>query len=105
MSQIQEFTWEIFISMVNYMSYKETGRQLTRLEKELLRCFWNDMTLEDILTVLNEKRLELDHYYNNTFFSNGFVPNLMNRLSQFISEPVNKNNFKEVYKRIWERAI
>lgn len=33
----------------------------------------------------------------------GLEPNLMKKLSGFIGEPVNKKNFKKVFKRVWER--
>ena len=99
-----EFTWEIFINMVDNMTYKNTGRPFTKLDKELLKCYWNNLSRLGILKVLNRKRLELNYYYkDNSFFSMGLEPNLMRKLSEFIGEPVNKKNFKEVLKRRWER--
>ena len=103
MSQDINFTWEIFINMVDNLFYKNIGRQITKLEQELLWCFWHEMKPSSIFRVLNEKRAELNYYYNDKYFRMGLEPDLMKKLSRFINEPVNKKTFKEVYKRIWER--
>ncbi len=103
MSQNSNFTWEIFINMANNLFYENIGRYITKLEEELLRCFWNEMKYSSILRVLNEKRTELNYYYNDKYFRMGLEPDLMKWLSQFVDEPVNKKNFKEVYRRIWEK--
>ena len=90
--------------MVDNMSYKNTGIPFTKLDKELLKCYWKNLSRPGILKVLNRKRLELSYYYSdNYYFSMGLEPNLMKKLSEFIGEPVNKKNFKEVFKRRWER--
>lgn len=98
-----EFTWDIFINMINYLSYKDRII-FTKLEEELLRCHWNNLSRHDILKVLDKKRLELKYYYKNDhFFSMGFELNLMRKLSTLANHRVNKSNFKEVFQWIWER--
>lgn len=104
MRHCQEFTWKIFINMVDNMSYKQTGIRLTKLEKQLLKCYWNNMSRQSIIEVLNRKRLELNYYYSeNYYFSMGLEPNLMKKLSILINRSVNKTNFKEVFRQEWEK--
>ena len=103
MRQEIEFTWEIFINMVDNMSsmYQIT---FTKLEKQLLRCYWNNLSRQDIIEVLNRNRLELGYYYKGEcLFTMGLEPNLMKKLSISIDRPVNKSNFREIYQQMWAR--
>ena len=103
MTQIQNFTWDIFINMVDRLTGKNTEIEFTKLEKQLLECYWYNLERQDIFKVLDAKRAELKFYYKDCFFSMGLEPNIMNKLSRLIERTVNKNNFKEVFKHIWER--
>lgn len=97
------FNWHTFINMVDNLSHGNLRMQLSELEKLLLKCYWYGMNHQEILKVLNENRSNLKHYYNDNYFCMGFEPNLMKKLSDLVSHPVNKNNFREVYQLIWER--
>lgn len=96
MDRTQESNWQKVIEKLNDISC-ERGISFTKLEWELMRCYWQGMNRQDILKVLKTKRFELKYYYNdNYFFSLGLEPELMKKLSKSIGFSVNKSNFKEV---------
>lgn len=104
MCQKTEFNWKKFITTVDTMSYNCSKIQFSALEKFLLKCYFFGMNREEILKALNKNRLELNHYYNHHYFRAGFEPEIMKKLSQLIGEPVNKNNFFEVFQLRWEES-
>ena len=103
MCQNTNFNWEVFITMVNNMSCNHSEIQFSCLEKFLLKCDWFGMTEKEIFEALDKNRAKFKHYYINQYYiRGGFKPNIMRKLSQLINQPVNKNNFKEVFQRRWE---
>ena len=96
MHRTQESNWQKIREKLKDMSY-EKGIPFTKLEWELMRCYWLDMNRQDILKVLKKKRGELKYYYDdNYFFSMGLEPELMKKLTRLIGFSVNKTNFKQV---------
>ena len=95
-----KFSWETFIEMINNMSSDNLEVQFSPLDKVLLECFFYGMNEKDILRVLEEKRSELNYYYNDCYFRYGFQPNVMKKLSNLIGKSVSKTNFKE---KFWQR--
>ena len=103
MSQIQELNWETFISMVNYMSYKDRI-PLTKLDRELLRCYWDDLNYQQIFEFLEQNRAKLNYYYNRDYYFKMEIEyNLWKKLSKLIGHSINKSNFKDFFQQIWER--
>ncbi len=80
--------------MADNLFFKHTGIRLKRYEKELLKLIWNDYRY------LCYKELVF-HYSEN--YLDEILINLMEKLSEALNEPVNKDNFIEVFKRRWEK--
>ena len=99
----KEFNWEAFIYMVDNKSSRPPKTQFTDLEKFFLKCYHCGMSEEKIIETLDKNRTKFKYYYNSKYyFSGGFKPNIMGKLSQLIDEPVNKKNFFQVFQRRYE---
>jgi len=103
-----KFTWKIFINMANDLFYKKTGRHLKDWEKEILKCFWNNMAYKQILIHIYSYEVYCSFKdekpkYNKNYLIRYLCPNLMKQFSIILGEPVKKHSFKEAFKRRWER--
>lgn len=103
MSYTEEFSWDIFINMVDNMS-STSSVTFTKLDRALLWCSWNNLSRQDIIEFLNENRLELGYYYKSDYsLTMVILPDPMEKLSIWINYPVSKSSFREVFRQIWER--
>lgn len=96
------FCWKTFVKMIDDMSCHNPEVQFSKLEKVILECYFYGMNEQDILRVLEANRLELNYYYSSGFFRWCFRPDVMQKLSKLIGEPVNKGNFSLKFRQRYE---
>lgn len=84
-------TQEKLLKVADDAVYKCTGEHFSDLEKQLLKCFWTDMTYKAIAEYLRSNKMT----YADSYLFREMGVKLMRKLSKALKRDVTKKSFKK----------
>lgn len=73
--------------------YKYTGKHLSNIQKDILKCFWTDMTYKAVAEYLRFKGIS----YADSYLFRQIGVKLMRKLSKALEKTVTKKSFKKAF--------